>query len=352
MSFRNKPLDPHNFPSATDAHPANDDSGKEQVTNNNKLDNGVACQCCGFPSLLSPLLSPVLGIDDTSSLPNTHGIPANEFKRLCVLANSRAARLVSSAKMQIGNDVDRDSRGVDRLLAYNELWAKATARKDPTYFPRLVAQQKPEHFYIGCSDSRVPANEIMGLVPGEVFVHRNVANVVSPSDLNMLATLQYAVDHLKVEHVIISGHYRCGGVTAALKGLRLGLVDHWVSHVVDVKRRHWKRLQADVLPEDHLDALCELNVLGQISHLVDTHVVQRVWERQNGEEQAGGPASASQPEITVHGWVFSIGDGIIRPLVRLNRHDDSAVVIQEAEDAVFVKYAKGRAVHCPPPHES
>ena len=169
----------------------------------------------------------------------------------------------------------------------------------PTFFTDLLKQQSPRYMWIGCSDSRVPANQITGLEPGEVFVHRNVANVVVPTDLNCLSTIQYAVDMLKVEHIMVVGHYGCGGVQAALRGVRVGLADNWLRHVKDVRDRHADRLEAT--PEQHrADVLCELNAIEQVMNVAQTTVVQDAWAR--GQK------------LMVHGWVYSLKDGRVREM--------------------------------------
>lgn len=186
------------------------------------------------------------------------------------------------------------------LFANNRRWAARRTREDPNFFTRLEALQAPRYLWIGCSDSRVPANEIVGLDPGELFVHRNVANVVVHSDLNCLSVLQFAVDVLRVEHIIVCGHYGCGGVRAAWTGEPLGLIDNWLRHVQDVATRHMPALRS--LPDDdaRTNRLCELNVLEQAGHVCRTTVVQDAWDR-------------GQP-LTVHGWIYALHDGLLRDL--------------------------------------
>ncbi|MCM2289705.1 MAG: carbonate dehydratase [Sulfuritalea sp.] len=170
---------------------------------------------------------------------------------------------------------------------------------DPDYFERLSHLQTPELLWIGCSDSRVPANEIVGLLPGEVFVHRNVANVVVHTDLNCLSVIQFAVDVLKVKHIMVVGHYGCGGVKAALEGARVGLVDIWLRHVRDVRAKHLREIDT-LPPEARHDRLCELNVLEQVANVCQTYVVQDAWQR-------------GQP-LTIHGWIYGLKDGLMRDL--------------------------------------
>ena len=185
------------------------------------------------------------------------------------------------------------------LLDHNRAWAARMERERPGFFTGLLAQQKPRYMWIGCSDSRVPANEITGLEPGEVFVHRNIANVVVHSDLNALSTIQFAVEHLKVQHIMVVGHYGCAGVRAALQGLRIGLADNWLRHISDLKLRHRKRI--DHLPtEQQEDALCEINVIEQVGNVALSTVLQDAWER--GQK------------VTVHGWVYGLRDGLLKDL--------------------------------------
>ena len=185
------------------------------------------------------------------------------------------------------------------LLENNAAWAAGAIKRDPEFFSRLQQQQAPDYLWIGCSDSRVPANEIVGLAPGELFVHRNVANVVVHTDLNCLSVLQYAIDALRVRHVIVTGHYGCGGVRAAFEGTRLGLIDNWLRHVEDVKLRHHDDLSVLPAPQA-VDRLCELNVIEQARHVCETTVVRDAWAR-------GG-------DLTVHGWIYGLGDGRLREL--------------------------------------
>ena len=186
------------------------------------------------------------------------------------------------------------------LLASNHAWSERVHAEDPTFFERLSKQQAPEYLWIGCSDSRVPANQVIDVAPGEVFVHRNIANVVVHTDLNCLSVIQFAVDVLKVKHILVVGHYGCGGVHAALNGTRLGLADNWVRHVTDVAHMH-----ADVLAEHNdptlkHDRLCELNVLEQVANVCETTIVQDAWAR--GQQ------------LAVHGWVYTLRDGRVHDL--------------------------------------
>ena len=185
------------------------------------------------------------------------------------------------------------------LFANNRRWSDAVKKRDPGFFDRLARQQAPRYLWIGCSDSRVPANEIVGLLPGELFVHRNVANVVVHTDLNCLAVLQYAVDVLKVRHVIVCGHYGCGGVKAALDNVKLGLLDNWLRHVQDVA--HIQAAALDGMDGSaRVDRLCELNVIEQARHVCETTVVQDAWER--GQI------------VKVHAWIYGLRDGRLSDL--------------------------------------
>ncbi len=191
------------------------------------------------------------------------------------------------------------NRDLEDLFDHNRAWAARMEQERPGFFTSLLAQQSPRYMWIGCSDSRVPANQITGLEPGEVFVHRNVANVVVPTDLNCLSTIQYAVDLLQVEHLMVVGHYGCGGVAAALKGTRVGLADNWLRHVKDVASRH--RSLIDATPTEHqVSLLCELNAIEQVVNVAQTTVVQDAWAR--GQS------------LTLHGWVYGLSDGLIKDL--------------------------------------
>jgi carbonic anhydrase len=186
------------------------------------------------------------------------------------------------------------------LLENNRNWAAAIKAEDPTFFEQLSAQQSPEYLWIGCSDSRVPANQIVGKMPGEVFVHRNIANVVIHTDLNCQSVIQYAVEVLKVKHVIVCGHYGCGGVMAAMGSSQFGLIDNWLRNIKDVYRRHEQELLAIEDEAERVNRLCEYNVLAQLENVCHTTTIQNAWAR--GQE------------LYVHGWIYSIKDGLIRDL--------------------------------------
>jgi carbonic anhydrase len=189
---------------------------------------------------------------------------------------------------------------LDHLFAQNRKWAAAIRAEDPEFFPKLSRQQSPEYLWIGCSDSRVPANEIVDLLPGELFVHRNIANVVVHTDLNCLSVMQFAIDVLKVKHVIVCGHYECSGVRAALRCDRIGLADNWLRHVQDVNERHRACVHALPGEAEQMNRLCELNVIEQVINVCQTTLVRDAWERKQ--------------DLTVHGWIYGLRDGLIRDL--------------------------------------
>ena len=215
------------------------------------------------------------------------------------------------------------SSSLQHLLDNNRAWAVQMETERPGFFAKLSKLQSPKYLWIGCSDSRVPANQITGLDPGEVFVHRNVANVVVHSDLNALSVIQYAVDMLKVEHILVVGHYGCGGVLATLRGARVGLVDNWLRHVHDVKMRHRRRL--DHLPvAEQEDVLCEMNVIEQVGNVALATVVQDAWAR--GQK------------LSVHGWCYGLKDGLVKDLgVSMSRPEE---VVGQFRNAIK-RYPRG-----------
>jgi carbonic anhydrase len=200
----------------------------------------------------------------------------------------------------MNQDVKKDSRALDHLLENNRGWAASVEADKPGFFKKLAAQQAPEYMWIGCSDSRVPANELLGLLPGDVFVHRNIANVIVHSDLNCLSVLQFAIDVLGVKHVIVCGHYGCSGVHAAMTGRRIGLADNWLRHVQDVHQKHGRYFGEVVGDRARHDRLCELNVIEQVVNVCQTTIVRDAWER--GQE------------LTIHSWVYGLHDGLLRDL--------------------------------------
>jgi carbonic anhydrase len=191
-------------------------------------------------------------------------------------------------------------RRLKPLLDNNREWARRTVEADPSFFDKLASQQSPRYLWIGCSDSRVPANQITGLAPGEVFVHRNIANVVVHSDFNCLSVIEYAVQILHVNHIIVCGHYGCGGVSAALENHKLGLIDNWLRHIRDVRQKHARVLDPIADLQQELDRLCELNVIEQTWNVCHTSIVQDAWE--------------SGHELSVHGWIYGLRDGLLRDL--------------------------------------
>ena len=208
-------------------------------------------------------------------------------------------------------------RNLSHLFDNNRAWSAGLSSKYPDFFSKLAQQQAPQYLWIGCADSRVAANQITGLLPGELFVHRNVANVVVHTDLNCLAVLQYAVDVLKVRHVIVCGHYGCGGVLAALRRQKLGLIDNWLRHVVDVAQK--RRLQLEALADEKQrhDRLCEFNVMEQVVHVAETTVVQDAWDR-------------GQP-LSLHGWIYGLDDGLLRDLgMTADSHDEATACYERS----------------------
>ncbi len=205
------------------------------------------------------------------------------------------------------------------LFDNNRDWARRTSRQDTEFFHKLSHQQAPDYLWIGCSDSRVPANEIVDLLPGELFVHRNVANLVVHTDLNCLTVMQFAVDILKVRHIIVCGHYGCSGVNAALRGDRIGLSDNWLRHVQDVRQKHLKTLTG--AGGDAHDRLCELNVIEQVANVAQTTIARDAWER--GQE------------LSVHGWIYGLQDGLLRDLnTTVTATDEAQAAYQTAVSAL------------------
>lgn len=196
--------------------------------------------------------------------------------------------------------MNHERHPLGHLLNNNRVWAERLRQQDPEFFLRLSRQQLPDYLWIGCSDSRVPANEIVGLMPGELFVHRNIANLVIHTDLNCLSVMQFAVDILKVQHIIVCGHYGCSGVTAALRRDRIGLSDNWLRHLQDVHQKHEQYLASARDNSEAIDRLCELNVIEQVANVCQTTIARDAWER--------GQA------LAVHGWIYGLKDGLLRDL--------------------------------------
>ena len=198
---------------------------------------------------------------------------------------------------------------LNKIFDNNKKWAEKIKKTDPEFFSKLSKQQNPEYLWIGCSDSRVPASEIVGMMPGEIFVHRNIANVVVHTDLNCLSVIQYAVDVLKVKHIIICGHYGCGGIKASLDNQEHGLIDNWLRNIKDIYRYHQGKIDALEDENEKVNLLCELNVIEQAANICHTTIVQSAWK--------------SGQELAVHGWIYSIEDGILNDLnVRVTNKDD------------------------------
>jgi carbonic anhydrase len=213
---------------------------------------------------------------------------------------------------------------IQDLFNHNRAWAEEMERTRPGFFTSLVKQQKPKFMWIGCSDSRVPANQITGLEPGEVFVHRNVANIVVHSDLNALSTIQFAVDMLKVEHIMVVGHYGCGGVMAALNDVRVGLADNWIRHIQDVRDRH-KGILENISPERRGDALVDLNAIEQVVNICVSTVMTDAW--------------AKGQKVSIHGWTFGVHDGLLQDLrMTVSSTDAIEPLYRSAVESVMAKY--------------
>jgi len=211
---------------------------------------------------------------------------------------------------------------LDHLFENNRRWVAQMTARDPGFFQKLSRQQTPKFLWIGCADSRVPANEIVGLLPGELFVHRNVSNVVSLDDTNCLSVIQYAVDVLRVRHIIVCGHFGCGGVEAALENRTLGLSDHWLQHVRNVRDKHWEQLNA-LKKIIRLNRLCELNVIEQVLNVSRTNIVRDAWSRQQ--------------RISIHGWIYAIDNGLLRDLrISISRPEEAS----QQYEATLKNFAK------------
>jgi carbonic anhydrase len=225
--------------------------------------------------------------------------------------------------------------GIEAILNNNREWSKRMTENQPDYFRKLAAQHAPDYLWIGCSDSRVPANEIAGLMPGELFVHRNVANIVYSADLNCLSVVEYAVDVLGVKHIIVCGHYGCGGVKAALDNLSHGLIDNWLTKIKDIYVRHREDIDSLNSEEDRINRMCELNVVEQAKSLSHTTIVQDAWRR--GQE------------LSIHGWIYGLQDGLVNDLgIRITQVNQVAApfrFIEKRQEVVRSKPRKGSAAH-------
>ena len=215
------------------------------------------------------------------------------------------------------------------LLQNNRRWAQDMLSEDPSFFQRLSQQQSPKYLWIGCSDSRVPANEIVGMLPGELFVHRNVANIVFHNDLNCLSVIKYAVDVLKVEHIIVCGHYLCGGIQAAVRNSKLGLIENWLRHVQDIGQKHRHFLPTTDHSDWAVDRMCEINVIEQVENVSRTTILQDAWLR-------------GQP-LQVHGWIYSVTDGLLKDLGMTVSNSDE--ITQSYENAIRAMERKINADH-------
>ena len=212
---------------------------------------------------------------------------------------------------------NKSSKSYDKLIENNKEWAASVVKEDPEFFSRLSNVQKPEFLWIGCSDSRVPADRITGTQPGEIFVHRNIANMVIHTDMNLLAVLEYAVDHLEVSHILVCGHYGCGGVKAAMSRHNFDLINKWIRNIKDVYRMHRDTIDFQTKPEERLNKLIELNVEEQVMNLAKTSIIQKSWKNKKSPE--------------IHGWVYSLEDGLIKEICRVT-HQDHLDPLYEFDD--------------------
>lgn len=221
-------------------------------------------------------------------------------------------------------------RTLKNLFENNRAWAQQMKSRQTDFFERLSQQQSPEYLWIGCSDSRLPPNEILGLMPGDLFVHRNVANVVVHTDFNCLSVMEYAIEALKIKHVIICGHYGCGGVQAALRNLELGLIDNWLRHVRDVHGKHEAFLNRVAEEPQRWDRLCELNIVEQVHNVCNTTIVQRAWK--------------SGQQLSIHGWIYSLHDGLLRDLnICTTNAEESEQIYSTAIEAIYGDFAAATA---------
>ncbi len=221
-------------------------------------------------------------------------------------------------------------RTLKNLFENNRSWAQEMKARQADFFERLSQQQSPEYLWIGCSDSRLPPNDIIGLMPGELFVHRNVANVVVHTDFNCLSVMEYSIEVLKIKHVIVCGHYGCGGVQAALRNLELGLIDNWLRHVRDVHDKHEAALLRVAEESKRWDKLCELNVVEQVQNVCNTTIVQRAWK--NGQQ------------LSIHGWIYSLQDGLLRDLnICTTSAEESGEIYNTAIEEIYSDYAVATA---------
>lgn len=241
--------------------------------------------------------------------------------------------------------------GSEHLLSYNKKWAAAIRHKNPQYFESLASGQSPKFFFLACCDSRVVPTELLGLLPGEAFVHRSVASLVSPDDLNVMAAAQYAVHHLKVHTVVVTGHHRCGGIAATYKGSKLGYAEDYLKHVALLRDKYKKRIEAEVRGSDieRIDAFVEISVIHQALNLARTPVMQSIWDAERSRSSGGGgeqkSAGRSAQTVELLGWVLVLPKGTIRPLLRMDAKTDIDKVVEEAIEAVFTRYNRPPHLH-------
>lgn len=251
-------------------------------------------------------------LSDILFIPSAHSEPLSMFRQ--TLARSfRASPLLYPL-------------GPQTLLQNNKKWAEGMVKEDPKFFEKLAPSQSPQFLWIGCSDSRVPASTIAGTKPGDIFLHCNIANVVVPSDINCLSVMQYAVEHLRVRHVIVCGHYGCGGVKAAWQNIRLGVADNWTRHIRDVHSRFRVGLAGIPDQDDQFSVMCELNVLSQLRNVSKTTVIKDAW--------AGGN------NVALHGWIYGISDGLLKPIITLNHDTDKSVLGTRARELIAARTPK------------
>lgn len=216
---------------------------------------------------------------------------------------------------------------IDQLIKNNKAWSLSVQKQDPNFFNKLATQQAPHYLWIGCSDSRVPANQIVGLLPGDIFVHRNIANLVIHTDLNCLSVIQYAVDVLKIRHIMVVGHYGCGGIKAVLNGDRVGLTDNWLRHVQDIKQQYAASFEKILVEEERWNLLCKLNVIEQVINVCQTTIVQEAWEKNQ--------------KLAIHGFIYSLKDGMLKDLgITIENMEETSIRHQQAVKQLLEAHCK------------
>lgn len=216
---------------------------------------------------------------------------------------------------------------IDQLIKNNKAWSLSIQEQDPNFFNKLATQQAPHYLWIGCSDSRVPANQIVGLLPGDIFVHRNIANLVIHTDLNCLSVIQYAVDVLKIRHIMVVGHYGCGGIKAVLNGDRVGLTDNWLRHVQDIKQKYAATFKKILVEEERWNLLCKLNVIEQTINVCQTTIVQEAWEKNQ--------------KLAIHGFIYSLKDGMLKDLgITIENMEETVIRHQQAIKQLLQEHCK------------